>query len=380
MWAALKGLPYMHLLVLALVTAACSKSTTQPTTGLQVTAISPNVGSTTGGTAVTITGQEFANDATVTIGGVAATNVVFQSSTQLTAVTAAEPAGTVDVTVTSGGHTATLAGGFGFIAPSGGNQPPNIVNIRSVGSRPGQPSGFADINETVTLVADVTDAETPLDQLTYQWTGPGTFGGNTSTTSWHLPATVSPVPSPLTATLTVAETFVEGKLTHTQTSTKTFVMQVHDSQTEVLDIGQDFLTLFSQSNISTKDVLHNFSTTCDDGNGRAEEERDVDGNRATLIEDFSKFRIRRVPPVTFIFGGYCPPEFVRGDACSAFEVHWEATYKIATNGHKVGDHETTDGTDYVTAVLENNQWRLCYSRFQGKSTNPLTGETRRVHW
>ena len=368
-----------YLLVLALIATACAKSNTQPTTGLQVTAIAPNVGSTTGGTTVTITGQEFADDATVTIGGVAATNVVFLSSTQLTAVTA-PGSGTVDVTVMSGGRSATLTGGFGFVTPSGANQPPNIVSIRSVGSHPGQPSGFGDINETVTLVADVTDAETPLDQLTYQWTGPGTFGGNTPTTAWHLPATVSSVPSPVTATLTITETFVEGKLTHTQTSAKTFVMQVHDSQTEVLDIGQDFLTLFSQSNVSTRDVLHNFSTTCDGGNGRAEEERDVDANRAALIQDFSKFRIRRLPPVTFNFGGFCPPEFVRGDACSAFEVHWEATYKIATNGHKVGDHETTDGTDYVTAVLENNLWRLCYSRFQGKSTNPLTGKTRLVHW
>jgi len=143
------------------VVGSCAKSTTQPTTGLMVTAISPAVGSTGGGTNVTITGNDFANDATVTVAGVPTTNVVFQSSTALTAITGAGPAGTGDVVVTSGGRTATLANGFGFVAPTGGNLPPVIVNLRSIGSHPGQPSGFADQDETVTLVADATDAETP---------------------------------------------------------------------------------------------------------------------------------------------------------------------------------------------------------------------------
>ena len=41
-----------------------------------VTSLSPNTGLTAGGTAVTITGKNFASPATVTIGGTAATNVV----------------------------------------------------------------------------------------------------------------------------------------------------------------------------------------------------------------------------------------------------------------------------------------------------------------
>ena len=265
-----KPVPYRHIFIFfALFAGACATKSPMQPTGLEVTAVSPNFGSTTGSTRVTITGSEFASDATVTIGGVAATDVVFQSSTQLAATTGAAPAGTVDVVVTSGGRSATLTGGFGFLAPTGGNQPPVIVNIRSVGSRPGQPSGFADQDETVMLVADATDAETPSSALTYLWNGPGSFGGTTGSTSWHLPATVSPVPSPVTVTLTAVETYSEGKLTHTNTSDpRTFVMQVHDSQKEILDMGQDFLTLFSQSNVSTNDVLHNFSTTCDGGAGR----------------------------------------------------------------------------------------------------------------
>ena len=64
--------------------------------------VSPNSGSTAGGTAVTITGTNFAAGATVTFGGTAATNVVVVSSTTITATTPAGSAGAVTVTVTSG--------------------------------------------------------------------------------------------------------------------------------------------------------------------------------------------------------------------------------------------------------------------------------------
>jgi IPT/TIG domain-containing protein len=362
------------LLLLALVTlaTACAKSTTQPTTGLQITGISPTVGSTSGGTTVTISGNEFASDATVTIAGIRATTVVFQNSATLLATTAPGPAGTGDVVVTSGGHTATLPNGFGYLASTGANLPPVIVNLRSVGSRPGQPSGFADQNETVTLVADASDAETPVNQLTFLWSGPGTFGGPTASTSWHLPATVSPVPSPVTVTVTATETYVEGKLTHTQTSDpKTFVMQVHDSQKEILDMGQDFLTLFSQSNVSTNDVLHNFSTTCDGGRGRSDEKGDVDANRQTFVEDFSAFRISRRGPAVINFHSICalPDGRVQAntDACASYAVHWEVTRK------STGAREVTNGVDYVSAVLENNAWRLCHSSFIPSAGFPTLG-------
>jgi hypothetical protein len=346
---------------------------------VSLSSISPNQGSTTGGNNVTLNGANFASDARVLVGGIVGTNVVVQSPTALTAVIGANPAtGPADVVVTSGGHSATLSNAFTFVAPSGNNQPPVVTNIRSVGSHPNQPPGFADVNETVTLIADATDAETPVSALTFLWTGPGTFGGTTATTSWQLPATVSPVPSPVTVSVTAVETYVEGKLTHTQTSQpKTFVMQVHDSQKEILDMGQDFLTLFSQSNIPTDQVLHNFSTACA---GRANEASDTNSARASYVEDFTKFKITRLTPVIIQFSSRCPVTSERGDACSAFVVHWELTYIKADAIHYVGEHETTDGTDYVSAVLENNQWRLCSSRFSGTATNPLTGAKRLVEW
>ena len=54
-----------------------------------VSSVSPNNGPTAGGTAVTITGTNFATGATVTFGATAATNVVVVSSTTITATTPA---------------------------------------------------------------------------------------------------------------------------------------------------------------------------------------------------------------------------------------------------------------------------------------------------
>jgi hypothetical protein len=348
---------------------------------LRIISVLPSAGSTTGGTAISISGTEFGADATVTVGGVSATNVVLQSSSTIEATVGTRPtAGIVDVVVGSGGRTATLVNGFTFVAPSGGNQPPAVTNIRSVGSRPNQPSGFADLDETVTLISTVTDGETLPGTLDYDWTGPGTFVGAGGSVTWRLPATAPSTPAPMTATLTVTERFAEGSITHRNAATATFAMLVHDSQKEILDMGEDFLTRFSQSEISTNDVLHNFSATCDRGRGRDDEASDVNRSRENFIQDFSKFRITRLTPVTVNFGGRCPFRLRPADACSAFRVHWEVVYKKADAFHRVGDRETTDGIDYVTAVLENNRWRLCHSDFEGTAVNTGTGLTRFVQW
>jgi len=82
-----------------------------------VSSVSPNSGSTAGGTAVTITGANFAAGATVTFGGTAATNVVVVNSTTITAITPAKSAGAVTVAVTVGGQSGSLANGFSYIVP-----------------------------------------------------------------------------------------------------------------------------------------------------------------------------------------------------------------------------------------------------------------------
>ena len=88
-----------------------------------VTSVSPNTGTTNGGTAVTITGTNFAAGATVTLGGTAATNVVVVNSTTITARTPAGSAGAVTVTVTNlGGQSGSLANGYTYVVIADGDE------------------------------------------------------------------------------------------------------------------------------------------------------------------------------------------------------------------------------------------------------------------
>jgi IPT/TIG domain/Fibronectin type III domain/Abnormal spindle-like microcephaly-assoc'd, ASPM-SPD-2-Hydin len=81
-----------------------------------VTSVSPNSGTTTGGTAVTIGGTNFAAGATVTFGTAAATNVAVLNSTTITATTPAGSVGAVTVTVTNlGSQSGSLANGYTYV-------------------------------------------------------------------------------------------------------------------------------------------------------------------------------------------------------------------------------------------------------------------------
>ena len=152
------------ILTAPLLYVGCGKSPMAPLTPtLKVSAISPPTGSTTGGTAVTVTGAEFTSDAVLIVGGVAATKIVVQGSSTITAVLGPHPAaGAGDVVVFSGGKSVSLANGFTFFAPTGTNQPPVVLSIRSVGSRTNQPSGFADLDESVTLIPTISNAESSV--------------------------------------------------------------------------------------------------------------------------------------------------------------------------------------------------------------------------
>jgi hypothetical protein len=93
-----------------------------------VTGISPTSGTTTGGTAATITGTGFLAGATVSIGGTAATGVHVATSTSISAVTPAHSAGSADVTVTnSDAQHGTLSEGFTYTAVS--NPSPTVTAI-----------------------------------------------------------------------------------------------------------------------------------------------------------------------------------------------------------------------------------------------------------
>ena len=84
-----------------------------------VSAVSPSLGPTVGGTAITITGTGFDATATVTVGGTAATGVTVVSATQINATTPAHAVGAADVVVTVGGQSSAMNPGdqFTYVAP-----------------------------------------------------------------------------------------------------------------------------------------------------------------------------------------------------------------------------------------------------------------------
>ncbi|MCI0340948.1 MAG: IPT/TIG domain-containing protein [Planctomycetales bacterium] len=101
---------------------------TPPSSPPTVTNVTPSSGPTAGGTAITITGSAFQSGATVTIGGTAATSVVFVSATQLTGATPAGTGGARTVTVTNpDGQSGALGSGFTYGSPPAG--PPVVTNV-----------------------------------------------------------------------------------------------------------------------------------------------------------------------------------------------------------------------------------------------------------
>lgn len=85
-------------------------------TVLSLTAVSPNVGPTTGNASVVLTGTGFATGASVTIGGNPATGCTLQSSTSIACTTPAGSLGTVSVVVTQSTNSVTLTNAYTYKA------------------------------------------------------------------------------------------------------------------------------------------------------------------------------------------------------------------------------------------------------------------------
>ena len=357
-------------LAAAMAAISCGSPIKPTPATLTVTGVSPTSVTTGGGTTVTVTGTNFASDAKVFIDSVALTNITVSGTTSITGTTPAHAAGAANVSVTSGGTSVPFTGSFSFVAPSGANAPPAISLIRTIGPRANQPSTFADLGDSIAVVATVTDATTPISQLTYAWTASaGTITGTTSSATWVAPSTLTVSPTTVTLQLAVTETFTEGSITHRQTTTSAVAIYAHDSNKELLDMSEDFLRLFSIQ-VPYDQVLHNFTQTCYGAHGYDDEKGDIIHNQVTFTQ-LPTWVLQKLPPVTLNFGGSCALPTrgpVRGDACARVHAHWDVQPKAG------GPVEHTNGVDELTAMLENNQWRLCDSSFVDDSVFPASIE------
>lgn len=329
-----------------------------------VVSIAPNTGTTLGGTAVTITGANFAAGASVTIGGAAATNVAVASATTITATTAQHATGAGSVVVTVGTLTGTLANGFTFAPPDVANTPPTITGVAAQDQRPGTPKNFADLEDVLDVQAVVQDAETPVDQLTYEWAADaGTFDGTGRTVRWRAPSRLA-TPSSVRLNVTVIEHYdgvndqglpVPGE----HRVTGGVLVSVHDSEKELSDLGGQFLIDFSQQRLSPSTIVGNFTDSC---RGKADELTDVQNNqRDWTITDYTI----GAPQVVITFGAVCqyfPSRGRFGDGCAWFPVRWHSIRKSD------GKVSVSEGFDQVNALFEGGQWRLCDSDFDGHVT------------
>ncbi len=126
------------------------------------------------------------------------------------------------------------------------NALPVVTSILVKGTLSREPAQYATLGETVNVTASVTDAETPVNQLTYEWSSSvgGTFGSNAATTTWTAPATLTGT-TPVNATLTLTVT-ERVDATRNNRVTATTVVDLHNSAKEVGDLAYQFLEDFSK--------------------------------------------------------------------------------------------------------------------------------------
>jgi hypothetical protein len=367
------------ILCAAAVAAACGGTGPGPGPkpgAVTVTAVSPATGTTFGGTTITITGSGFAAGATVLIGGAPATDVAVASSTSITAKTPARPAGAATISVTVGTASASLASAFTFVTPSAGpNTPPVVSEIGVQPPRVNQPAALATMGDIIKLTVSVNDAETPVSDLTFQWTAvpnAGTFSASGPNVEWTTPASVSS-PQLITLTLTVIERYVEPDpqglpVQREHKVQRSTAIKVHDSRKEVIDMAVDFWKLFLTLSITSPEaVLHNFSKTCDGGSGYNNEYGDIETHREDIAE-ILEYTI--TPPTVFEYAFGSRRACSRKDG-SAGDTCVEVPVRVTERVKATNTIREVSGTGFLTGVYEDEQWRLCHSLWTGADT--LTG-------
>ncbi|HYT74584.1 MAG TPA: hypothetical protein VEL79_07545 [Vicinamibacterales bacterium] len=261
----------------------------------------------------------------------------------LTAAIIAACGGSTPVAPTSSGSG---TGGSGGGTP---NTPPTIKSIAVSDTR-------IEVGTPVTLTATVEDAETPVDNLTYQWTAAtGTFSGTGRVVTWTAGAdAVTPADFPLR--LTVTE-HTAGSTAVVNTVTASVTVHVNNSPKELADLSLRFLGDFADSRISPDTCVSEFSNTCK--SGKADEFSNISDNRHDFQILSSTLRTSSVDWVP-----------VRANATVHTFCHFESLIlhtpaNCSSADCPVGTVQKVEGDCYTTDIYENGRWWLCESHFNG---------------
>jgi hypothetical protein len=246
------------------------------------------------------------------------------------------------------------------------NALPSIDAIAVQGRRERQPARVADLRESVDVTATVRDAETPIDELVYQWSATaGSFSGTGRTVTWTAPDTAA-TPTTAVLTLKVVENYGHPgqPKSFAQEVSSSATVSLHDSVKEVGDMARQFLINFSTTSIDDwQVVMRDFKAAA------CPEPEEVDSERSDVVRHYTFFEMQNYrvenPSVTVNFGGACSFRGKRGDACAVVPVFWDS---IDTRSNARG---TVEGDDVIAAAysVSDSRWWLCSSDFDGRQTS-----------
>ena len=253
------------------------------------------------------------------------------------------------------------------------NTPPKIGTFTAQGSRTNEPPNFADASEDIPVSVEVTDAESAIGALTFNWSSPvGTFSGTGPKVIWKAPASVA-APTNVSLNLEVVETYTSAGTATENRVGGSVTVSLHDSVKEVGEMARQFLLDFSDSSKDVPTVMRNFQQGC---YGTAEETSQVGDNRAnfTIIQ----WNIGQAN-TTVRFGGICAFRNKPGDACARVPAYWKSIarrdiYDQFTGQLAVRAGQQTEAgpaVDQIAAMYyrDQRQWKLCDSQFDPDHTS-----------
>jgi len=236
--------------------------------------------------------------------------------------------------------------------PPAVNEPPRIQSLSVQKDR-------VEVNEEISVTAVVTDAETPLEQLSYDWQADaGTFSGQGATVKWRAPSPSS-TPVEYALTLTVTEAYgvpdATGVRPRQQVKATSPAVRVHNSPKELGDLGMRFLNDFANSSIPADVAVREFSDSC---RGKREEQQQIADNRQNYQILSSQLRLRTAAVAS---------ESNRGNVVIACEF-WSRVKQCVPGlpNCKPGNTEHVAGDCRLTSLYEQKRWWLCDSNFEGE--------------
>jgi hypothetical protein len=235
--------------------------------------------------------------------------------------------------------------------PPPANSAPVIQSLTvQVGSR-------TEVDTDLAVTAQVADAETAPDALTWQWTASaGTITGTGPSATWRLTRGSAATPAVVTVSLAVLESYpaLENGVIVTKQHRVEAVsapFRVHDSPGEVRTLSLTFLERFVDNSVPAAVAVADFSDACP---GKQAEFDDVQFVRDTRTVVSSSFSVQSVQ--------------LNGALTHADVI---APCRFTSIINATGATEIATGTCLLTATYEVSAWKLCTSNFAADDDSAL---------